>query len=66
VRGVQPHPPEDAEEVPDEDFPPPEGAANTESWMVCFALEHFGQVIFALFFITSRSWRSPQFSQIYS
>jgi hypothetical protein len=26
------------------DFPF-DGEANTESWIVCFALEHFGQVI---------------------
>jgi hypothetical protein len=31
------------------------GAAKTESWMVCFALVHFGQVILVPPFITIRS-----------
>jgi hypothetical protein len=53
---VQPQAPaEDAEpEEPAEDFPL-DGAANTESWSVCFALEHFGQVMACFWFMTSRS-----------
>jgi len=31
------------------------GAAKTESWIVCFALAHFGHVIFVFPFITMRS-----------
>jgi hypothetical protein len=42
------------------------GAANTESWMVCFELAHFGQVTVVLWFITMRSYRSLQSSQTYS
>jgi hypothetical protein len=39
----------------DEDFPPFEGAAKTESCIVCFALSHFGHVIFWRWLITTRS-----------
>jgi hypothetical protein len=41
---VQPHPPDVADEL-EADFAPLEGAAKTESWMVCFALAHFGQAM---------------------
>ena len=64
---MQPHePPEDAEaEWLAEDFPF-ERPANTESWSVCFPLAHFGHVIACFWLITSRSYRSPQSSQMYS
>jgi hypothetical protein len=62
---LQPHeppqhpPPEDGaeppEEDPPEDFVPFDGAAKTESWIVLFALAHFGHVIFVFPFITMRS-----------
>jgi hypothetical protein len=54
---VQPHPPPDEaeEEDPAEDLLPFTGAAKTESWTVCFALAHFGQVIACFLFITMRS-----------
>jgi hypothetical protein len=42
------------------------GAAKTESWIVCFALAHFGHVTSVRPFITIRSYRSPQSSQTYS
>jgi len=38
-----------------EDLLPLAGAAKTESWMVFFALVHFGQMIFVFPFITIRS-----------
>jgi hypothetical protein len=38
-----------------EDLAPLEGAAKTESCMVCFELAHFGQVIGMFWFITMRS-----------
>jgi hypothetical protein len=41
---VQPQPPDEAEEL-EEDFAPLEGAAKTDSWIVCFALAHFGQAM---------------------
>ncbi len=48
-------PPEDAdEEEPAVDFPF-EGAAKTDSWMVCFALSHFGHVMGCDRLITMRS-----------
>jgi hypothetical protein len=47
-------PPEEGEEFADDLFPFP-GAANTESWIVCFALSHFGHVIAWFWFITMRS-----------
>jgi hypothetical protein len=37
------------------DLAPLAGAAKTESWMVCFELAHFGQVMGVLWFITMRS-----------
>jgi hypothetical protein len=37
------------------DFEPLAGEAKTESCMVFFALEHFGQVIAVFWFITMRS-----------
>jgi hypothetical protein len=45
---------------PEEDDPPPAllpfpCAANTESWIVFFALSHFGHVIDCFWFITIRS-----------
>lgn len=53
---MQPQPPpEDVdEEEPAVDFPL-EGAAKTESWMVCFALSHFGHVMDCDWRITMRS-----------
>jgi hypothetical protein len=46
-------PPEpDAGDDPPDAFVPLPCAANTESWIVLFALAHFGQVIFVLPFIT--------------
>lgn len=47
-------PPEGSEEAR-EDLLPLAGAAKTESWMVCFALAHFGHVTFVFPFITMRS-----------
>jgi len=38
-----------------EDLLPFEGTAKTESWMVCFGLEHFGHVIACFWLITIRS-----------
>lgn len=56
VRGVQPQAPEaDSPAEPPELLLAFEGAANTESWMVCFALAHFGHVMAVLWFITMRS-----------
>jgi len=45
VRGVQPQPPDEADEPPAEDLLPLEGAEKTESWIVCLALSHFGHVM---------------------
>jgi len=42
---VQPQPPDEAEAPVAEDLPPFDGAAKTESWIVCFALAHLGQVM---------------------
>jgi hypothetical protein len=41
---VQPQAPDEAEELEDV-FAPLVGVAKTESWMVCFALEHLGQAM---------------------
>jgi hypothetical protein len=41
---VQPQLPDEAEKL-EEVFVLFEGAAKTESWMVCLALEHFGHEI---------------------
>jgi len=54
VRGLHPQLPEEAEEL-EEDFAPLEGAAKTKSWMVWFALEHFGQAMACLWLMTMRS-----------
>ncbi len=51
---MQPQPPDEAEELEDV-FAPLEGAAMTESWMVRFALEHFGQATAWVWLITMRS-----------
>jgi hypothetical protein len=51
---VQPQPPDEAEED-EEFFAPFEGAAKTESWMACFALEHLGQAMAWVWLITMRS-----------
>jgi hypothetical protein len=51
---VQPQLPDETEEL-EVDFAPLEGAAKTESWMVCFALEHFGQVMVGFWLMTMRS-----------
>lgn len=51
---MQPQAPDEAEEL-DDAFAPLEGAAKTESWMVCFALEHFGHAIAWVWLITMRS-----------
>jgi hypothetical protein len=59
-------PPLGAEDPPLEALVPFAGAANTDSWMVCFELSHFGHEIFALLLMTSFSYRSPQSSQTYS
>jgi len=53
------------EELPDALLPLP-CAAKTDSWTVCFALSHFGQVIAVFCFITKRSYCAPQSSQTYS
>jgi hypothetical protein len=58
--------PEDPDEDPPDDLPPLPCAAKTESWMVCFALAHFGQAIAVFCFITRRSYCAPQSSQTYS
>jgi len=42
---VQPQPPDEADVPLEEVLPPFDGAAKTESWMVCFALAHLGQVM---------------------
>jgi hypothetical protein len=55
---VQPQePPDDADELDElaEDLLPLAGAAKTESCIVCFALSHFGHVIFWRWLITMRS-----------
>jgi len=63
---VQPQlPPSEGEAFAD-DLLPFAGAANTESWIVCLALSHFGHVIACFWLITMRSYRSPQSSQTYS
>jgi len=49
------HPPPDDSEKLEEVLLPLAGAAKTESWIVLFALEHFGHVIFVFPFITMRS-----------
>jgi hypothetical protein len=54
VRGVQPQLADEADEL-EEEFVPLEGATKTESWMVCFALEHFGHVIAWVWLMTMRS-----------
>jgi hypothetical protein len=52
---VQPQdPPDDAAELI-ADLLPLAGAAKTESCIVCFALSHFGHVIFWRWLITMRS-----------
>jgi hypothetical protein len=48
------------------DLLPLDGAANTDSCSVCFALWHFGQVIAWALLSTIRSYRSPQSLQTYS
>jgi len=48
-------PPEEGTDEPPEDFLLFAGAAKTESWIVLFALAHFGHVIVVLRFITMRS-----------
>jgi hypothetical protein len=53
------------EEGPAADFPF-DGEAKTDSWMVCFALEHLGQVMACDWLSTMRSYRSLQSSQTYS
>lgn len=52
---MQPQPPADDGEALPDDLLPFAGAANTESWMVFFALAHFGQVMAWVWFITMRS-----------
>jgi hypothetical protein len=51
---VQPQLPDEADEL-GADFAPLEGAAKTESWIVCFALAHFGQAMAWVWLMTMRS-----------
>jgi hypothetical protein len=51
---VRPQPPHEAEEL-EAVFAPLEGAAKTESWMVCFPLEHLGQAMAWVWLMTMRS-----------
>ena len=54
-RGVHPQLPAEAGEAFADDLAPLAGAAKTESWIVCFALSHFGHVIACVWLITMRS-----------
>jgi hypothetical protein len=48
-------PPDDAGDDPPDDLLPLPCAANTDSWIVFFALAHLGHVILVFPFITMRS-----------
>lgn len=54
MRGAQPQLADEAGEVED-GFAPFEGAAKTDSWMMCLALAHLGQAIAWLWLMTMRS-----------